>query len=103
MYPPRWLFLYWRRRIYLRSIGWQRTRRRVLNEQGAYCHHWKRNRGKIVTCRETIGLQIHHRDHSGQPKPRWYHFLPFGRFLLWEIDTSDLVPLCDYHHKMESR
>ena len=108
LYLPRWLFLFWRRRIYMNSLGWWRTRRKVFREQGERCSNrvvvsranWKR----ISECGQAHDLQVHHRDHTGQPKPYWWHFLPLiGPLLLWQIDTSDLVPLCPHHHMQETR
>lgn len=91
---PRWLFLYWRRRIFLHSPGWWLTRRRVLRLQGAFCRR----------CHSGQNLQVHHVNHSGQPKPKWYHFLPLlGRFLLWKQDTSKLVVLCESCHERAHR
>ena len=106
LYLPRWLFLFWRRRIYMNSLGWWRTRRKVFKKYGVRCYHGRtihKYKVKIDKC-NTVGLQIHHRDHVGQPKPYWFHFIPLiGPLLLWQIDTSDLVPLCPHHHMQETR
>lgn len=88
---PRWLYIFWRRRIYLRSVGWWLTRRRVFREKGEWCQQ----------CRRGTWLQIHHRNHHGQPKPKAWQFLPLARFVMFQQDYSDMVPLCGYHHALQ--
>jgi len=96
---PKWLFRFWRNRVILRSVGWWRTRRKVLKEQDEYCHYRIGKKNSWVECGETRGLQIHHNSYNGHVKFRWYHLLPFARFFMWRIDTSDMTPLCSKHHK----
>jgi 5-methylcytosine-specific restriction endonuclease McrA len=93
LWLPRWLYIFWRRCIYLRSTGWWLTRRRVLRSQGALC----------CKCHNGTNLQVHHVNHVGQPKPKLWHFLPFARFLMLEQDWSKLVVLCRACHKREHR
>lgn len=92
MYLNKTLFLFWRRKIYLRSTGWKFTRKLIFKRQGQYCQR----------CGTRERLEVHHVDHVGQPKPRWWHFLPFARFFMFEIDRSKLLVLCHYHHAIET-
>ena len=93
---PKWLYLFWRRRIYLRSVGWQRTRQRIL-KRGRRCSNVT-NRGEWCPVRHS--LHIHHRDYSKHPQPALWHFLPFARHFITEQDYSDMVPLCGVHHAL---
>lgn len=96
MILPRWLFLFWRRKIYLRSVGWQKTRQRIL-KRGRRCWHITRYGDR---CPARHHLHIHHRDYSRTPSPKWWHFLPLARLFITEQDYSDMIALCGVHHAL---
>ena len=100
MYLPKWLFRFWRNRIYLRSRGWELTRQREFKKQGRHCRWGSyKSRGRTV-CGSYIGLQLHHLSYENHPKPQWWHFLPFARFFITEQDYSPMVFLCKRHHEL---
>lgn len=90
MYLPNPLYLFWRNCIYLRSTGWELTRKRIFKQQGEYCQR----------CGSRSFLNVHHINHDGQVKPHWTHFLPFARWFMWKQDYSKLIVLCHYHHAL---
>jgi len=92
MYLPPKLFDFWYKRIYLRSVGWFLTRKRVFKIQGEYCGR----------CGREYSLQVHHVGYSGRPKPQWWHLLPLARFFMWRLDKSELLVLCDKCHERET-
>jgi len=96
---PRWLFLFWRHNVYLRSVGWYLTvRERMKVTKGC---QYRLSNGKL--CRSKTRLQVHHLNHFGQPKPRYWQLLPLARWFMFERDYSDLQDLCDKHHELISR
>jgi len=91
------LFLFWRHKIMLRSVGWKLTRWLEFRKQGRFCHY---EITKRKMCMERHGIQLHHESHDGELIPQWYHFLPLARFFIWHIDTSKLLPVCARHHAL---
>jgi len=68
-------------RIYLKSSKWEKKRQKVLKRDKHRCRH----RGWIFfRCKETKNLQVHH--------------ITYKR--VFSERLSDLIVLCDYHHKV---
>ncbi len=96
---PRWLFLYWRHNVYLRSTGWMLTVRDLMKTTDGCEYRLPSGR----RCKSKVRLQVHHASHHGQPKPKYWHLLPFARLFMFERDYSDLQVHCDKHHELISK
>ena len=60
----------------LKDPRWLELRKEIIKDRGNKCQ---------LCNGKDLKLHVHHLKYSGEP---------------WEIDKSDLVVLCSYHHKM---